>query len=135
MNFNAITNEQKDRIIDCGLELLAAITDAYGVEDGHATWDRLSEVVGTEFKHAVFMDMLSGKTTSTITLYGKNCRQDYNFVSIIKQIRFASGLGLREAKDIADELDSGVSKTLKLDDGVNRHTAIDSLRKAGLRVS
>jgi ribosomal protein L7/L12 len=135
MNFEDITDEQKDRIVDCGLELLAAITDAYGVEEGHATWERLSEVVGTEFKHAVFMYMLSGKTTSTVTLYGKDVRQNYNYVEIIKQIRSASGLGLKDAKDLADELDSGLTKTMKLDPKVNRHTAITALRNVGLRVT
>ncbi len=135
MNFDTISEDQKNRIVDCGLELLAAITDAYGVEEGHATWERVSESVGVEFKHVTFLAMLSGKTTNVVTLYGKGCRTTHNFIEIIKQIRFASGLGLKEAKDMADALDSGALKTLKLSVDVKRQFALTALRSAGLTVT
>jgi hypothetical protein len=135
MNFDAITDDQKERIVECGIELLAAITDAYGADTGHSTWERMSDAVGEDFRNQVFLAMLAGRTSNVVTLSGPGIRGQGKFIDVIKQIRACGDLGLKDAKDIADAIDAGAPRVLKLALNISRSTALNTFRALGVNVT
>jgi ribosomal protein L7/L12 len=58
--------------------------------------------------------MLTGDGPNHITLTNSNARSLNQFIPFIKCIRMATGLGLKEAKDIADLVEVGKSQKIKI---------------------
>jgi len=112
-----LSENQTDRIVGAGIELMAAITEAYGPEDGLKTWDQLADVLGEDIKHAIFLSMLMGRTSGVAIIPGhKGYRNSpgAKYVEFIKIIRRHTGMGLKEAKDYCDEIDAGLTKNLSI---------------------
>ena len=126
MNYAALSEQQREYIISSGLELMNAITSAFGPDEGIATWEKVSEAMGETFKHELFMAMLSGRASGGISLRWRNIGNNgTQYVQFIKILRNFTGWGLKEAKDFADDLrNSGAVKTLKISNGSNRSDAI-----------
>ena len=108
MNFDGLDQETHERIINAGLEFLAALTSGFGPTVGMEKWDAIAESVGDNFKHEMFVAMLSGRSGNKINLRWKTNDRGNQFVEFIKKIRIATGWGLKEAKDFADMLTSSV---------------------------
>lgn len=122
----------KDRLIADGLQLMRTVTEAYGPEEGERLWHRLAEVLDPQLKGDIFFAMLCGDAAGEITIRGVNAVSSIgNKISIIKSIRTASGLGLKEAKDIADDVMMGRTCRFKLLTNANRSHYMKELRDLG----
>jgi hypothetical protein len=135
MNLEDITDLDRDRIVSAGIELMAAITEVFGPDQGYKIWDDLSTQFGDGIKHAIFLSMLTGNASGFVTISGGlNLRGHGNFIEVIKCIRSHAGIGLKEAKDICDEVNTGTSKRVNVAFD-KRGAFIDDLRELGVRAS
>jgi ribosomal protein L7/L12 len=111
---------------------MSSITDAFGAEEGLDVWNKMAEHIGTEFHQRVFIAMLSGSTSCHIRVVGKDVREKGRFIDLIKVIRQYSGLGLKEAKDIADKINDGSTETVKILKSTDRRHFIDAIKPTGV---
>jgi ribosomal protein L7/L12 len=131
MTFDDLPHDASDRIVFGGIELMSAITDAFGAEEGLEVWNKMAEHIGQEFHQRVFMAMLSGQTSCHVRVIGKNVYEAGLFIDLIKTIRKYTGLGLKEAKDIADGINNGATETIKIMKSTDRRHFIEEIKKSG----
>lgn len=126
-----IPTENKQDIIQSGINFMRSITEAYGTDEGMKLWDTIANTLDPDIKGHIFFAMLTGEYNNVITI--SSHVHNANRVSMIKAIRTITGMGLKEAKDLSDELSSG--KTIKLMcDPKNRIQHLKELRSAGFNV-
>lgn len=126
-----IPAEHKEDIIQSGINFMRSITEAYGTDEGMQLWEKIASVLDSDIKGQIFFAMLTGEFNGIISISSR--RPDANRVALIKSIRVVTGLGLKEAKDLSDLLDSG--KTIKLNvDPKTRNLSLTELRNAGFYV-
>ena len=126
-----IPAEHKAEIIQSGMNFMRAITEVYGTDEGMKLWDTIASTLDPDIKGQIFFAMLTGEYNNIITI--NSHQPGANRVVMIKAIRTVTGLGLKEAKDLSDTLNSG--KTIKLECNPklrNRH--LQELREAGFNV-
>ena len=108
MEYAELNDNQKDEVLNASMNMMRTITDIWGPERGMELWDGIATVLGQDIKGALFFAMLTGEGLGDVILTKVNTNQA---VPVIKQIRYASGLGLKEAKDLYDSArDSGIAK-------------------------
>lgn len=126
-----IPAEHKEDIIQSGINFMRSITEAYGTDEGMKLWDAIATTLDPDVKGQIFFAMLTGEYNGIISI--ASVQQGADRVWRIKAIRSVTGLGLKEAKDLSDMLDSG--KTIKLNvDPKKRNQALAELRGAGFHV-
>jgi hypothetical protein len=124
-------NDEMDSIVFDGIRFLESITRYYGPERGMDVWNKMGESFGDEVKGKIFFAMLTGDTVGRVRFTSTNAT---NTVWAIKSIRVATGLGLKEAKDLYD---SAKGKTVSVDVKTpnERRELIKCLRDAGCSVN
>lgn len=126
-----IPAEFKQDIIQSGINFMRSITEAYGTDEGMKLWNSIADTLDPDVKGQIFFAMLTGEFNGIITI--SSFQPGSNRVSMIKAIRVVSGLGLKEAKDLSDELGGG--KTIKINcNPKKRAEALSELRHAGFNV-
>jgi hypothetical protein len=109
------TEENKDGLYDIlindSIRFLESLGNYYGAERAMEVWKALGPAVGDDVKGQVFMTMLSGSGNS-MRLELSRPAMPYSgpmhtiAVPVIKAIRTATGIGLKEAKDLWDTTES-----------------------------
>jgi len=100
-------DELYDTLINDSIRFLESLGHYYGAERAMEVWKALGPTVGEDVKGQVFMTMLSGNNHS-MKLHLSRPALLYNHthtgiaVPVIKAIRTATGLGLKESKDLWD---------------------------------
>lgn len=123
-----IPEQHKQAIILRGLDFIRVITEAYGPEEGMELWDTIVSTLDPDIKGDIFLAMLTGEYSNTIKITA--LRHSAGKVAVVKAIRVASGLGLYEAKQVADAVESGKPATITIDPA-KRSEAIRELTTAG----
>ena len=104
-------DELYDTLINDSIRFLESLGHYYGAERAMEVWQALGPTVGDDVKGQVFMTMLSGNNHS-MKLHLSRPAMPYSgpmhtiAVPVIKTIRAATGLGLKEAKDLWDTSES-----------------------------
>ena len=129
-----IPSEHKQAIIQDGIHFMRSITEAYGPEEGMKLWDKIASVLDPSVKGEIFFAMLTGQHADRLNISNDSSYNGANRVAQIKAIRVATGLGLKEAKDISDEMINGKTKVITLSDPKNRATIIRQFREVGIKV-
>lgn len=131
-----LTTDQKEELVSGSIAFMQVVSEIYGAEKGQDLWATIADTIDPDLKGEVFMAMLTG-----------NYRQDKihvrnpflgpisDKVALIKCIRNYDrrNLGLKEAKDIADRLDTGGREILEVRPEI-RPTFVVELRKLGMVV-
>jgi hypothetical protein len=128
-----IPAENKQDIIQSGMNFMRSITEAYGTDEGMKLWDTIASTLDPDVKGQIFFAMLTGEYNNIITIASHS--PNANRVAMIKAIRTVDrrGPGLKEAKDMSDLISSG--KVIKIEvDPTNRNKALVELRSAGFNV-
>jgi len=102
-------DELYDALITDSIRFLESLGNYYGAERAMEVWQALGPTVGDDVKGQVFMTMLSGNNHSmTIRLNrSPTMLNPVGYaVPVIKTIRAATGIGLKEAKDLWDTSES-----------------------------
>ena len=128
-----IPAEHKEDIIQSCINFMRSITEAYGTDEGMKLWDTIASTLDPDVKGQIFFAMLTGEYNNIITITGHNNGADR--VRMIKTIRNIDkrGIGLKEAKDMSDNLSSGKPVKLEIDPST-RAMALSELRRAGFHV-
>lgn len=128
-----VTNEQLERIIPAGIDFIRTITEELGADKGMEFWEDISRCLGDDIKGRIFFEMLTGNNSGNkVTFGGVNHHYHNTKVPAIKSIRNYCGLGLKEAKDIMDCLETGKPQILQINDWRNRGTFINEMRGFGV---
>lgn len=104
-------------IIQSGINFMKAITTAYGSDEGMKLWDSIVSTLDPDIKGKIFWAMITGEYNGIVHI--RNVEKWADKIGLIKEIRNATGFGLREAKDLIDEVFNG--KSIKLDLTGNNH--------------
>jgi ribosomal protein L7/L12 len=95
-------NDNED-LVFAGVEFIREVTRAYGPERGQAIFEALGPAMGADVKGAVFLAMLTGEFETLNVKFSLPIGfGTYRKVEAIKAIRSANGMGLKEAKDLAE---------------------------------
>ena len=110
-----LPEEYKTAIITDGMQFMRTITEAYGADEGLKLWDTIASTLDPEVKGQIFFAMITGEYNSKLHVSVKPPApgQPFNAIPAIKAIRTVTGYGLKEAKDMWDEMkDRGARITL-----------------------
>jgi hypothetical protein len=128
-----LTPEQEASIIPAAVYFLRALTTSLGSEAGLHVWDQINATIGNDIKGKVFFAMLTGTVGTEIILRGHRAGQtSANKVEIIKAIRAVSGLGLYEAKQVADSLFAGQEQRIQSESFELRDLNVKKLWAVGI---
>lgn len=125
--------EDEMLLIQSGITFLKTITRYYGAEKGMQVWDDVNRSLGNELKGKVFFSLMTGEYADTIRIIGwTQLPSGLNKITFIKELRAATGLGLKECKDLAEEVtDHGRSITIRIADPMNRAKTVGILKSIG----
>lgn len=128
-----VTNEQLERIIPAGIDFIRTITEELGPEKGMQLWEELSRCLGDDVKGRIFFDMITGNNSGIkVTFKGVNQLYHNTKIPAIKSIRSYCDLGLKEAKDIMDCLETGKPQVLTISNWKKRGAFINEMRGFGV---
>lgn len=101
-----LPEEHKTAIITDGMQFMRTITEAYGADKGMELWDTIASTLDPEVKGQIFFAMITGQYDSKlhISIRPIPFGQAHNAVPAIKAIRTVTGNGLKEAKDMWDDM-------------------------------
>jgi hypothetical protein len=123
--------EHKADVVQSGINFMRSITTAYGTDEGMKLWDAIADTLDPDVKGQIFFAMLTGEYDDIITIGGRH--PGANRIAMIKAIRSVTNLGLKEAKDLSDNLENGHSIKLTCNPK-RRFAALAELREAGFYV-
>lgn len=128
-----IPTEYKQDIIQSGINFIRSITEAYGSDEGIKLWENIASVLDPDVKGQIFIAMLTGEYNSVVSISGYV--PNSNRITMIKAIRNVDSrrLGLKEAKDMTDELYKGTAIKLEVNPK-KRASILLELRDAGFYV-
>lgn len=128
-----IPDQHRDAVISNGLHFMRAITEAYGAEEGMRLWETIAGTLDPDIKGQIFFAMLTGTYNDTIVLRRAQASGIANRVAAIKEIRNWTGMGLKEAKDASDAVESGRSVRITVKPQ-EHHSAMRALRAVGFEI-
>lgn len=123
-----IPADHKRAILEQGIRFMRTITTAYGSDEGMKLWDSIASVLDPSVKGEIFFAMLCGDYEGKIHITGVAAQA--NQIAVIKEIRFATGFSLKDAKDLSDVLWRGQSVTLEVKPE-ERTDAVKNLQAVG----
>ena len=109
-DFSVLAEEEKEELVESGINFMSSITEIAGPEVGIQLWDQINKVLGDDLKGQIFFKLLTGHDRRSVrllkldgTYIDKAGRRTHDqAVPIIKCIRTHTGVGLKEAKDFYD---------------------------------
>jgi hypothetical protein len=119
-----IPKEHEPQLLQSGIHFMRSIAEAYGSEEGMRLWDAIASTLDPDIKGKIFIALLTGEYNDQLTLRLDLAKYDkvVNRVEGIKAIRMSTGLGLKEAKDIHDNLALGKIEKITIDPATRTQT-------------
>jgi hypothetical protein len=119
-----IPKEHESELLQSGIHFMRSIAEAYGSEEGMRLWDAIASTLDPDIKGKIFIALLTGEYNDQLTLRLDLAKYDkvVNRVEGIKAIRMSTGLGLKEAKDIHDNLALGKIEKITIDPATRTQT-------------
>jgi hypothetical protein len=120
----SIPKDHEPQLLQSGIHFMRSITEAYGSEEGMRLWDAIASTLDPDIKGKIFIALLTGQYNDQLTLQIDmvKYRGHVNRVEGIKAIRMSTGLGLKEAKDIHDNLALGKVEKITIDPATRTQT-------------
>ena len=110
---------------------IRTLCETYGSEQGMQVWDHIRKGLGDQIASDIFLGMLTGQTDLRVITIGQE------FISAIKEVRWLTGIGLKEAKDFCDAVrDKGpqIINVEHITDDGKVEQFVSNMRKIGCRV-
>ena len=132
IDYPNLSPEQKQHLLNSSRDFLTTLAELSPAETAHQVWEALSDTIHPDLKLDLFMQMLTGHGGGSIIIISTGSE----FINCIKLIRAYSGLGLKEAKDLADlaRTSGGNTARFKLLSGQSRNACIRDFSDIGARV-
>lgn len=131
--FNNLSSEEKIKIVHVSIELMKTLTEIWGSDRGMELWEKISEALGNDIKGEIFFGMITGKYKSG-SLNIKTVSTNH-YVMMIKQVKTATGFGLKEAKDFCDYVKNVGPKILDCGDRDRASILAKELMEIGCEVN
>lgn len=128
-----------DNVRRASINWVLAMQREYGSDVGMKCFDVMRETFGEELCGAVMFGLMSGQRGDSLVLKVKD--PDYRKIESIKSVRFLTGIGLKEAKDLVEEAvwkPVSIQLSPKFLEAENDHiltAEIRSLENSGMSVS
>ena len=119
-----IPKEHESELLQSGIHFMRSIAEAYGSEEGMRLWDAIASTLDPDIKGKIFIALLTGEYNDLLILRLDLTKYQHNVnrVEGIKAIRMSTGLGLKEAKDIHDNLANGKMEKITVDPATRTQT-------------
>lgn len=131
-----LSESDRHNLVGAGISFMQTVADIYGAEKGMELWSTIADTVDPDLKADVFMAMLKGNfRQDKITVKQAFQGSVSSKVELIRCLRNYDRrrLSLKEAKDIADKLESGQQVVLEVEPEL-RPTFSVELRKFNMVV-
>lgn len=117
-------------VVRTARSFIRALCETYGTDQGMAVWDYIRKGLGDQIASDIFLGMLIGKNDVRVASIGSE------FISAIKEVRWITGWGLKEAKDFCDAVRDKGPQVISVDqlDENKVENFINNMRKIGCRV-
>ena len=102
LEFNDLDMLAQEEIVNDSINLMRSITTYFGAERSLELWTCIADTLGADVKGKVFFSMLIGDSSGDVTLVDASNVQQQQYVELIKHVRYATGMGLKDAKDAVD---------------------------------
>jgi hypothetical protein len=117
-----ISEDEKHDLIWSSINFMGTISKIYGPDKGMELWSSIADNIDPELKGLIFMHMLTGThNSSKFMVRNPVTGRIEDRVGLIRCLRTYDRrrLGLKEAKDLVDNLDNGGSIFLEVDPQIN----------------
>lgn len=113
-----VPEKYKSALITDGIQFMKTITEAYGPDEGMKLWKQISDVIDPELKGQIFFSIITGETGKLLVRGFDSAQSIFsNKIEGIKCIRSYTGMSLKEAKDICDDIWAGKDVPIKVASG------------------
>jgi hypothetical protein len=129
-----MSNEVPTELIHSGIMFLRDLSQYYGDERAMKLWEELRDGMGREVQNAILMTMLRGNYSRQATVTMSVPREYTKFIEAIKNVRQASGYGLKDAKDFVEMVSDKGPQILKLKDDVEVRGFVQNMKNCGFHV-
>lgn len=99
--FGELSDDDKADVLSATVDYMQNLITVFGTESGTEIWNAVTGALGDELKHSVTMSLLTDGISSSVSLRLVDVPKG-QAVPCIKAIRQATGMGLKEAKDVYD---------------------------------
>lgn len=127
--YQGLSTDQRESLVGDSIMFMRTITEVFGADMGQRIWDRIADEVDPCLKQDILMSMLMGHTGRRIRF--RRGPIAHEAVSVIKAIRTATGLGLKEAKDLWDASAYSWAQ-VDVEDREQARTLLQDLRQFGM---
>jgi len=144
-----LTDEQAEKIVPLCVDFMRVLNEELGTEPALQVWENITNGLGEDIKGRVFVAMLSDYSGTRVTLAALRGRYfnlnnndivsnpltygyGANKVAVIKCLRNYTGMGLKEAKDIMDNMEKGQIAGVKCTNWKYRANFVRELNGLGI---
>lgn len=132
---NSVNIEQRENFVMSAIDFLQSLIEYQGRDVAMEVWEEMFErmPIIKDVKHEVLLKMLTGDIRKIAMHLPAKTKADgtYSKINAIKALREATGLGLKEAKDVMDKVDSDGKTIIDIPDRAKRAVFIRNLQSAG----
>jgi ribosomal protein L7/L12 len=129
IDYTALSDEHRSKLTLASHNFLKTLAEISDAETANEMWGALADHIHPNLKNDLLMLMLTGSLQKiVITNLGPN------MIDCIKAIRTHTNLGLKEAKDIADNARYRGKGEVNVYNPVNRLQLAEDLRRLGCEV-
>lgn len=123
-NMDEFEYKPNARAVRAARTFIRVLSEEYGATQGMNIWDNIRQCLGEQIASDIFLGMLTqaGRSELLISKVG------HDKIAGIKAIRLVSGLGLKEAKDLFEMVESSGPQLIKIPDTVSDDTVQQFLR-------
>jgi hypothetical protein len=131
-----LDQELRDQLIATSISFMQSVSEIYGAERGMELWSTIADTVDPALKGEVFVALLTGNyQQNKLRVKNPFLGAVSNKGALIRCLRNydSRNLSLKDAKDIADRLETGGSEILEVRHEIRPTFAVE-LRKLGIVV-
>lgn len=128
--YPTLEDHQKSRLLSLSIDFMQLMYELESPDAAMAIWNSISDTIHPELKNDILVMMLKGQTSLDLRF----SNADVNFIGCIKVLRQYTGLGLKEAKDLADLGRGQNVASVRLNSWTQRKNCADDLRELGVRI-
>ena len=127
-DYDQLPADIRDNLINASLDFLRALAACSSAEAADAAWNAIADTVHPSLKYDLLMRLLTGDGGQSVML--NDCGN--NIINCIKIIRQYTNMGLKDAKDLCDQLRVGFPQRIRLVNWRQRRACLTDFQAAGV---
>lgn len=118
-------------VVRSARSFIRALCETYGSDKGMHVWDHIRNGLGEQMASDIFLGMLTGQQDLRVISLGQE------FIGAIKEVRWLTGWGLKEAKDFCDAVRDKGPQLINVEhitDDTKVEQFVNNMRKLGCTI-